>query len=185
VRQVDPGHHDRHIVLVAERRGRAQHGSRLGVLRLKDAGHIRLDRAEHGVDAGEVQLRGVFDRQLQHRGRRLLRAPPAPRAGIRVADGGRVRLARRAFGRRQHDQFEPWVSIQRHQALLSSDAGGAHDCNTLLHGLRCPFGSPYNQNERLISNSGTPKIHDRRFLGRPPSAARSAPPRIERAARLD
>ena len=84
VRRVHAGDHDRHVVLVAERRGRAEHGGRLRVLRLELAGGVGLDGGEHDVDVTHVEPVAVFDRQIEHGGGGLVRAPPPARAGLRI-----------------------------------------------------------------------------------------------------
>src|SRR5206468_5391223 len=73
----------------------------------------------------------VLDRQIEDGGGRLFRAPPATRAGLRIADRVGVALARRALGGRELHDLEPRMAVERREELLAGDAGGADDGDAL------------------------------------------------------
>src|SRR5439155_6432519 len=124
-RQVDAGKRDRYVRLVAERGRRAHDGHGTRVDRLELARRLALDGGEDEVHPSGVEPRGVLEREAEELGRRLLAAPPSPRAA-RVADSLPVGAAGRARRGGEGRHLEPGMSGERGQELLTGDARGTH-----------------------------------------------------------
>src|SRR6185295_11432453 len=122
-------------LVVAERGGGAEHRSALRVPGLQLPRRVRLDRAEHEIDPGQLEAVRVLDGQVEQLSRRLFRAPPPPGAALGIAQGGAVGLARRSLRGGQGHDLEPGMLGEGEEKLLAGDAGRSHDGDTLPHDM--------------------------------------------------
>ncbi len=124
--EVDARQQHRHVRLVTESAGGREHRKLLGKARLEHAGGIGFDRGKYQVEAIGSHVSGVFDDELAHLLLQRTLGKPAHLAA-RVAQSLGVALACRALGRSQADHVEDGVAGERHQELLSGDAGSAQN----------------------------------------------------------
>ena len=125
-------HQQRHVRLVAERRGGADDGGRLREAGFLDPRDLRLRGREDHVEPLGVERVAVLDGDRENVRGRLLVTPPAPGPGLRVEEGLAEPLARRPLRRGQARDGEPGMTLKGDDELLARDTRGADDTDAKI-----------------------------------------------------
>ena len=95
---------------------------------------VRLRGREDHVEALGVERISVLDGDRENVRGRLVLAPPAPDAGLRIEESLAESLAGRVLRRGDARDGEPGMILECNHELLARDTGGADDADAKLCG---------------------------------------------------